>query len=312
MHNALTIDVEDYFQVAAFRRDIRPADWDDYPLRVIDNTWRILDWLEEYGLHATFFILGWVARRAPGLVREIKGRGHEIACHGFGHQLLFDIGPERFREDIRSAKAILEDICAAPVNGYRAPSYSITRRSLWAPEILVEEGFTYDSSIYPIHHDLYGMPGERRFPHLIRCPAGAIREFPISTWELTGFGRRWRLPIGGGGYLRLFPAGLIARAFRHINEQEKQPALLYFHPWEIDPDQPKVRTGWKSRFRHYHNLEKTFAKLDYLVQRLRFVPLQDVLASFDWRHAETTATAAQPRSWATARPLPTPGRRETS
>ncbi len=270
---------------------IRPADWDHYPLRVTDNTRRILDWLDGYGLRATFFVLGWVAQRVPGLVREIAARGHEIACHGFGHQLLFDIGPERFRADIRAAKALLEDICAAAVNGYRAPSYSITRRSLWALEILVEEGFIYDSSIYPIWHDLYGMPDGRRFPHTIRCPAGDLREFPITTFALPGTDGRLRLPVGGGGYLRLLPAALIAHAFRHINEREGQPALLYFHPWEIDPGQPRVRAGFKSRFRHYHHLEKTFAKLDYLLSRLRFAPLRDVFAAFDWQKAAIDGVA---------------------
>jgi polysaccharide deacetylase family protein (PEP-CTERM system associated) len=313
MRNALTIDVEDYFHVAAFRRDIRPAQWDDYPLRVIDNTWRILDWLEGYGLRATFFILGWVARRASGLVREIKGRGHEVACHGFGHQLLYEIGPERARQDIRTAKGILEDICGCAVTAYRAPTYSITNRSLWAFDILIEEGFTCDSSLYPIRHDLYGIPGGRRFPHIIRRPSGSIREFPISTLRLRGVGRHWHLPVGGGGYLRLLPAPLIVHAFRHINEKEGAPALLYFHPWEIDPDQPRVRTGWKSRFRHYHNLEKTFDKLDYLVQRLHFAPLREVLATVDWESAAIEDMVAEENadSWMPVTTIMAEKRQET-
>ncbi len=285
MRNALTIDVEDYFQVAAFRRDIRPDEWDHYPLRVAGNTRRLLDWLEERDLRATFFVLGWVARRLPDLVREIQRRGHEIASHGFGHQLIYEIGPTRFREDVRSARRLLEDISGSPVTGYRAPSYSITARSLWALDILIEEGITHDSSIYPIYHDLYGIPGAQRFPHLICRPSGSIREFPISTVCLAACGRQWRLPVGGGGYLRLLPASLVARAFHHINQREGQPAVLYFHPWEIDPLQPRVRSNWKSRFRHYHNLEKTFGKIDYLVKKLPFAPLRDVLADVDWKAA---------------------------
>ncbi len=279
MRNALTVDVEDYFQVAAFRNDIRVEDWEHYPLRVVDNTHRVLDLFDRYGVKATFFILGWVAMRRPELVGEIRRRGHEIASHGFGHQLIYDIGPERFRDDVRRSKALLEDLCGEAVHGYRAPSYSITARNLWALDILIEEGFTYDSSIFPIHHDLYGIPGAERFPHLIRRPAGTIREFPISTLQLEVGGRMsFRLPVGGGGYLRLFPVSLMRYAFHHINCKEHQPAVLYFHPWEIDPGQPRIPSGWKSRFRHYVNLETTFGKLDALMGNLQFVTMKEVLA----------------------------------
>lgn len=276
MRNALTIDVEDYFHVAAFRREIRVEDWDHYPLRVVDSTWRVLDLLDGAGVKATFFVLGWVAMRAPGLVKEIRRRGHEVASHGFAHQLVYEIGPERFRDDVRRAKALLEDLTGEGVSGYRAPSYSVTARSLWALDILVEEGFTYDSSIFPIVHDLYGIPDARRFPHVIRRAAGPIREFPITTLGLAG--ERLRLPVGGGGYLRLFPVGLIRRAFDRINRRERQPAVLYFHPWELDPGQPRIRAGWKSRFRHYVNLEKTLDKVTYLVRSLPFAPMKDVFA----------------------------------
>lgn len=278
MRNALTVDVEDYFHVAAFRRHIRVEDWDHYPLRVVDNTRRVLDLMDEAGVKATFFILGWVAARAPDLVREIQGRGHEIASHGFGHQLIYDIGAERFRQDVRRAKALLEDISGEAVIGYRAPSYSITARSLWALDILVEEGFTYDSSIFPIFHDLYGIPGALRFPHVLQRPAGSIREFPISTLHLGFGGMAYRLPVGGGGYLRLFPVTFMRYAFERINRREGKPAVLYFHPWEVDPDQPRIAAGFKSRFRHYVNLEKTFDKLSYLVRSLSFAPMKDVFA----------------------------------
>lgn len=274
MRNALTIDVEDYFHVAAFRREIRVEDWDHYPLRVVDSTWRVLDVLDEAGVKATFFVLGWVAMRAPGLVTEIRNRGHEVASHGFAHQLVYELGEEKFRQDVRRAKALLEDLTGEKVKGYRAPSYSITAKSLWALDVLIEEGFSYDSSIFPIYHDLYGIPDAKRFPHVIERPAGSIREFPISTLG----GKKYRLPVGGGGYLRLFPVTLVRRAFEYINGREKQPAVLYFHPWELDPDQPRVRTGWKSRFRHYVNLEKTLGKVTYLVRSLPFAPMKEVFA----------------------------------
>ncbi len=279
MRNALTVDVEDYFQVAAFRNDIRVEDWEYYPLRVVDNTLRVLDLLDEFEVKATFFVLGWVAMRRPALVGEIRRRGHEIASHGFGHQLIYEIGPDEFREDVRRSKALLEDLCGEAVHGYRAPSYSITGRNMWAIDILIEEGFTYDSSIYPIHHDLYGMPDAQRFPHVIHRAGGSIREFPISTLQFgLGEALQFRLPVGGGGYLRLFPVSLMRYAFNHINEKEMQPAVLYFHPWEIDPGQPRIRSGWKSRFRHYVNLETTFSKLTCLVKDLHFVPMKEVFA----------------------------------
>ncbi|GFE60828.1 XrtA system polysaccharide deacetylase [Geobacter sp. AOG2] len=277
MLNALTIDVEDYFQVNAFARQIRYEDWDHYPLRVERNTSVILDMLDEFGVKATFFILGWVAERAPDIVKEIHRRGHEIACHGYGHQLVYAIGPDKFREDIAKSRSILENISGERVIGYRAPSYSITRKSMWALEILVEEGFEYDSSIFPIIHDTYGIPDASRFPGVIRCASGVLREFPLSTLSLKLFGKDIRLPVAGGGYLRLFPARMIDWAINTINRQEKQPTVLYFHPWEIDPHQPRIKTGLKSRFRHYVNLEKTEGKLRALVSRNNFGTMREVL-----------------------------------
>lgn len=277
MINALTIDVEDYFQVTAFERHIKPDQWDTYPLRVVDNTLRILDILDEYGLRATFFVLGWVADRRPALVREISRRGHEIACHGYGHQLIYRLSPQEFRADVSKAKAILEDLCGERVNGYRAPSYSITAKSLWALDILVEEGFSYDSSIFPITHDIYGIPGGKRFPHEISTHAGNIHEFPITTFPLKFGWWQSQVPVAGGGYLRLFPAPLVAWAIQAINTKEKQPAIIYFHPWEIDPQQPRIKAGIKSRFRHYLNLGRMELKIRYLLNNFRFSPATDIL-----------------------------------
>lgn len=277
MQNALTIDVEDYFQVSAFARKVKISDWDTFPLRAAANTNRILDLLDGHGIKATFFILGWIAQRLPQLVREIQHRGHEIACHGYNHELIYDIGQERFRHDIRRAKALLEDITGSTVHGYRAPSYSITGKSLWALEILVEEGFTYDSSIFPIIHDIYGIPGGERFIHTIQTQSGTIREFPLTTFPLHLGKWKWRLPVAGGGYLRLIPAPLVATAIKHVNRHEGQPAVVYFHPWEIDPNQPRIRAGMKSTFRHYLNLEKMEKKITYLLKNLNFATMQEVL-----------------------------------
>ncbi|MFZ3207836.1 MAG: XrtA system polysaccharide deacetylase [Geobacteraceae bacterium] len=278
MQNALTIDVEDYFQVNAFAGHVRRDEWDTYPLRVEGSTRRILEMLDEFAVKATFFVLGWVAERLPALVRDIHARGHEIACHGYGHELVYHIGPERFRADIKRSKALLEDKCGVPVKGYRAPSYSITKRSLWALDILVEEGFSYDSSIFPVLHDTYGIPDAERFPHTIQTGVGPLVEFPLTTLPFRLGWKKIRLPIAGGGYLRLLPVALIRRGIEAINQQERQPAVLYFHPWEIDPDQPRIKAGIKSRFRHYLNLDKTEGKLLHLFGRVRFAPMKEVLA----------------------------------
>ena len=279
MLNALTIDVEDYFHVTAFERHVRRDEWDSYELRVEANTRRILDMLDEFDIRATFFVLGWVAERVPEMVRDIARRGHEIACHGYGHELVYRIGPERFRDDVRKSKALLEDICGEQVFGYRAPSYSITMKSLWALDILIEEGFRYDSSIFPVLHDTYGIPGAHRFPHEIVRPSGVIKEFPLSTLPVQVGWKEHRLPIAGGGYLRLLPSWVVTRGMRRINTVEREPAVLYFHPWEIDPEQPRIRAGMKSRFRHYLNLHSTEGKLRNLMGALSFSTVQEVLGN---------------------------------
>ncbi|MDD2852274.1 MAG: DUF3473 domain-containing protein [Desulfuromonadaceae bacterium] len=278
MLNALTIDVEDYFQVNAFAGIIRQDQWDGYPLRVDNNTRRILDLLDSFSIKATFFILGWVAERLPELTKEIHRRGHEVACHGYGHELIYAIGPERFRADIRRSKMLLEDQCGEKVCGYRAPSYSITKQSLWALDILVEEGFNYDSSIFPVMHDTYGIPDAQRFPHILQTGAGPLAEFPLTTLPLHIGGKEVRLPIAGGGYLRLLPARVITWGFGRINSLEQQPAVLYFHPWEIDPGQPRISSaGLKSRFRHYLNLDKTEGKLRSIFYNVQFGTMSQVL-----------------------------------
>lgn len=278
--NAMSVDVEDYFQVNAFAKVVDRAQWDAYSLRVGDNTRRVLDLLDEYQVTATFFVLGWVAEREPGLVRDIDARGHEVASHGFGHELVYVIGPKRFREDVRRSKQILEETTGRPVLGYRAPSYSITANSLWALDILIEEGFTFDSSIFPVHHDTYGIPGAPPLPHIIERRSGTITEFPLTTWPLRVLGRQLRLPVAGGGYLRLLPVRFLARTFRKINTVECNPIVLYFHPWEIDPAQPRIRAGIKSRFRHYLNLSRTEAKLRHLLSSLAFGTMDEVLQRF--------------------------------
>ena len=277
--NALTVDVEDYFQVSAFAESIDRSNWDGYELRVEANTLRVLDLFDRYEVKATFFTLGWIAERVPGLVREISERGHEVACHGYGHQLVYDIGPKAFQEDIHRSKGILEDITGKAVIGYRAPSYTITERSLWALDILIEEGFRFDSSIFPIYHDRYGIPNAQRFPHMLDREGGSIAEFPLTTRKFSLFGKSVELPVAGGGYLRLLPIGLIRNSLQRVNTVEGQPVVLYFHPWEIDPGQPRVgNLSLKSRFRHYVNLSKTYGKLEVLLKTLSFDSMGAVLA----------------------------------
>lgn len=276
--NALTVDVEDYFHVSAFEKRIDRKDWDRHPLRVERNTRIVLDLLDCHSVKGTFFVLGWVAERCRNLVAEIRNRGHEVACHGYGHQLVYAIGPVAFREDVRKAKALLEDVSGGSVDGYRAPSFSITSKSLWALDILVEEGFAYDSSIFPVYHDLYGMRDAEPYPNAVQRSAGSIIEFPMSTLPIA-VGKRTivRLPFSGGGYLRLLPLWFVRKAFDRINGKEGRPVVLYFHPWEIDTGQPRIRAGMKSEFRHYHNIAKVEGKLGTLLSSYRFAPMKQVL-----------------------------------
>lgn len=271
--NALTIDVEDYFQVAALSEAVSRDDWDSMEYRVEANTDRLLTLFDDRNVKATFFTLGWVAERSPALVRRIKDAGHEIASHGYSHQLIYSQTPEVFREETRKSKQILEDILGEPVTGYRAASYSITARSRWALDILCEEGFTWDSSIFPVHHDRYGMPRTPYGPYLLEAPnGGKLTEFPLSTCPIG----QYRLPIAGGGYFRLFPYWLSRWGLGRIN-RAGQPFIFYLHPWEIDTEQPRLKVKALSRFRHYNNLDKCMSRLEELLGDFHFGSVSDAL-----------------------------------
>jgi polysaccharide deacetylase family protein (PEP-CTERM system associated) len=264
--NAMTIDVEDYFHVSVFDGVLPRARWDSMESRVCANTDRLLQIFREYQTRATFFVLGWVAARFPDLVLRIANDGHEIASHGFAHRLIYDQTRAAFQDDVRRAKAVLEDACGRPVRGYRAPSYSITPRSLWALDVLLEEGYQYDSSIFPIRHDRYGIPVSERQPYAIDRPSGTLIEVPASTTAVGPV----NLPIGGGGYFRILPYRWTQWGIARVNRQEGRPAVFYLHPWEIDAAQPRLPASRLSRFRHYRNLRKTEARLRRLLTDFRF------------------------------------------
>jgi polysaccharide deacetylase family protein (PEP-CTERM system associated) len=263
---AMTVDVEDYFQVAAFADKVRREDWDSYPCRVERNVERILGMFADAGTSATFFSLGWIAERYPAVIRQITDAGHELASHGYEHVKVHSQSPDAFRRDVRRTKAILEDIGGQRVRGYRAASFSIDQRSLWAFDVLAEEGYDYSSSVYPIRHDHYGMPEASRFAFRPNARHGLI-ELPISTVSLFNS----NLPSGGGGYFRLLPYGVSRWALRRIGERDRRPPVFFFHPWEIDPGQPRFAgVSLRSRFRHYVNLGS-------MERRLRAV-----LRDFSW------------------------------
>jgi polysaccharide deacetylase family protein (PEP-CTERM system associated) len=283
MLNALTIDVEDYFHVAAFANYIDPKTWDSYPVRVVKNTDRILNLLEQRGVRATFFVLGWVAERCPHLVKRIQSAGHEIGCHGYAHQAIYEGTCDDFENDLHRAKFVTENITGRVLKSYRAPSFSITSKTSWAFPVLAKVGFEYDSSIFPVAHDLYGIPDAPRFPHVtIVDSQHAIKEFPPSTVRFFGM----NFPVGGGGYLRLVPYRWTSLAIRRLNEVENQPAMVYFHPWELDTDQPQLCGPWRSRFRHYQNLETTEKKIQKLLDEFDFSTMEAVLAK-RLSHGET-------------------------
>lgn len=308
MINSLTIDVEDYFHVSAFEKQIKPQDWGDYPLRVEGNTRRVLDLLDEHETTATFFVLGWVADRVPGLVQEIDRRGHEIASHGYWHQRVNTQERAHFRSDIRRSKALLEDLVGRPVLGYRAPSYSIDPASLWAYDELADAGFRYDSSVFPIRHDFYGISDWPRFPfRLSRRGDGdwypdpgmggraAFFELPITTLLLAG----GKIPIAGGGYFRLYPYNFTRWGLRRINHIEGRPFMFYLHPWEFDPGQPRTAgASWKSKVRHYLNLEKTAKRFGRLLEDFRFSSIRETFGMDTV--ADTTNLEAASRGMAEA------------
>lgn len=270
--NALSIDVEDWFQVSAFAPHIDRADWDRLPCRVERNVDRLLELLAGSDARATFFTLGWIAERYPQLVRRIHAAGHEVASHGYGHLRASEQSREQFRNDIRSARALLEDQAGAPVRGYRAPSFSIGRDNLWAFDELAEAGYRYSSSVYPVAHDHYGMPEAPRFPWQVR---EGLTEIPVTTARMAG--RNW--PAGGGGYFRLAPYAVSRWAIARVNREDRRPAIFYMHPWEIDPGQPRMNgVGFKTRFRHYLNLERTERRLGRLLEDFRWGRVDQVFA----------------------------------
>jgi polysaccharide deacetylase family protein (PEP-CTERM system associated) len=274
LRNAMTVDVEDYFQVQAFAHCIDREDWDAFPRRVDLNTNRILDQFAGAGVKATFFTLGWVAERFPALVRRIVDDGHELASHGWDHTRVDSQDPAAFRADIRRTRALLEDTGGVPVRGYRAATFSIGARTLWAFPILRQEGYVYRSSINPIRHDLYGMPDAPRVP--FRPDADGVMEIPMTTVRLLG--RNW--PCSGGGYFRLLPNALYRAGLTRVNRHDRQPGIFYFHPWEIDAGQPHIpNAGWKSRLRHYTNLSRMAAGIDGLLRDFAWDRMDRVFAA---------------------------------
>lgn len=275
--NAMTVDVEDWFHVAAFFDHIGRNDWSTLEYRAEANTDRVLELFEQAGIKGTFFVLGWVTERSPELVRRIHAAGHEVACHGWSHEFVYRQTPEVFRDETRRSKRMLEDALGVQIGGYRASTYSITQSALWALDILLEEGFTYDSSIFPIRHPQYGIPGASREPGRMRTPQGReIVEFPLSTAKFGPI----ELPVAGGGYFRILPYWLTTAGLRSLNEREQRPFIFYFHPWEIDPAQPRVRNAkLSSKLRHYTNLARCEARLLRLLGDFRFGTVSEVLAA---------------------------------
>lgn len=275
MMHAFTIDVEDYFHVSAFSDRISIQDWEHLERRVEVGTRRLLALLDRFGVKATFFVLGWVAERHPELVHEIRNSGHEIASHSQHHRLVYDLDPEEFRADLRQSRDVLEQLTGEPVAGYRAPTFSITRKSLWALDVLAEEGFLYDSSIFPIRHDRYGIPEATLGPHPIQ-KIDAHRdlwEFPGTVCRMAGM----RVPAGGGGYFRLYPYAFSAYLLRQATAQTSQPFMFYIHPWELDPEQPQLPGSWMRRWRHRVNLASTEARLEKLLAEFSFGTMSRVL-----------------------------------
>ena len=271
--HALTVDVEDYFQVQAFAGTIPHADWERWPRRVEANTERLLDLFAAAGVQATFFTLGWVAERHPALIRRIVAAGHELASHGYGHELVDQIGEAAFRADVTRARAVLEDTGGVAVGGYRAPTFSLGARTPWAFGVLAAGGYRYSSSLYPVRHDLYGSPDAPRLPH--RVAGGALWEIPMTTLRLGG--RNW--PVAGGGWFRLLPYPLFRAALRRRLAAEAVPALFYTHPWELDPGQPRVAgASARARFRHYTGLAATERRLGRLLDDFAWGRMDHVFA----------------------------------
>lgn len=292
VRNAISFDVEDYFQVSALASAVDRKTWPAQPSRVKANTGRLLDLLAAREVRATFFVLGWVAEHHPDVVRAIARGGHEIACHGYSHRLIYEQEPHEFREETVRALGLLEDQVQARIRGYRAATWSITRESLWALDTLHELGFEYDSSIFPTHHDYYGIPDCPRGPHRLRLADGkTLLEFPPSTVSVGGL----NIPVAGGGYFRMLPLAVTRWAIRRVNA-EGLPFMFYLHPWEIDPSQPRFKVALKSRFRHYTNLATCEQKLERLLQAVPMGPVWESLQS-----PQVAARSAVPERLVTAR-----------
>jgi polysaccharide deacetylase family protein (PEP-CTERM system associated) len=268
--NAISVDVEDYFQTEAMSTVVPRSQWDSFPARVEANTGVLFDLFAQHDVRATFFFVGWIAERFPRLVRKAYELGHEVGCHGYWHQPVFRMSPEEFREDTYRARHVIQDVTGATVRGYRAPTFSINQSVPWAYSILEDLGFQYDSSVYPIRHDLYGNPRGLRHPYL----AGAnIVELPVATWRVCG----QNVPVGGGAYLRILPYALMKNGIRSINKNEKTPVVLYVHPWEIDDSQPRLPTSWSSRMRQYTGLAGMKRKLENLLRDFSLGPIYDTV-----------------------------------
>lgn len=297
MLHAFTVDVEDYFQVSGFADQVRADDWGTFPSRVERSTHRLLDLLDRRQVKATFFVLGWVAERHPALVRAIHDAGHELASHSYWHRLVYELSPEQFRDDLRRSRQVIEDSAGVRVDAFRAASFSITARSLWALEILAEEGFRRDSSIYPVHHDRYGIPGAEYRPYRIETPSGVIEEFPPAV-------RRWgklNLPVGGGGYFRLYPLPFSLACLKGVEQKEQRPIMFYVHPWEVDVDQPRMKGSRSATFRHYVNLARTERKLDGLLAQLQFGTMKESWSQ--WIQSAGSAPTVDLESMGTAKTL---------
>ena len=293
LFNAMSIDVEDYFHVSVFDGIVPRSKWADMESRVCRNTERLLGIFDEFSVRSTFFVLGWVAERFPHLVKEIADRGHEIASHGYAHRLVYDQTPAAFRDDVRRAKSLLEDASGVAVVGYRAPSYSITPRSLWALDILIEEGYGYDASIFPIRHDRYGIPVSPREPFRIDRKSGTIVEVPGSTVRVGPM----NMPVAGGGYFRIFPYAWTRWGINRLNSIDRRSAVFYLHPWEIDPEQPRLSAGALSRFRHYRNLAKTETRLRALLETFRFGTVRELLEIRGFMSGDGSNSLSLPYLW---------------
>lgn len=273
VQNAMTVDVEDYFHVSALAPAAPRDRWASFESRVVANTTRLLDLFDAHEVKVTCFVLGWVADRHPELVRAIAARGHEVASHGYWHQLVYDLTPEAFKDDIVRSRRLLQDLSGQPVEGYRAPSFSITTRSLWALDVLLEAGYRYDASIFPVRHDRYGIADAPRGVHALERAGGTLLEVPPATVRLAG----QNLAVAGGGYFRLLPYAWHRWGIGHLNAAERRPAVFYLHPWEVDPGQPRLPASRLSAFRHYTNLHRTEGRLRDLLQRFRWTTMRRVL-----------------------------------